>query len=119
MSKLPVNPLPSTGAPTKRSRSVLTRRQASPTTRANTTSVPFDTSEIRNDRLGTLVRDLVKQYQQAPSWEQFVKQFRGPSHLSEALTSTSRPEGSKDRRGYFANVKEGTNGPRTTVDHKI
>ena len=53
--------------------------------------MPFDTSEIRNDCLGTLVRDLVKQYQRASSWEDFVKQFRGPSYLSENLDSLDHP----------------------------
>ena len=90
-SSNPTSHPPSKASPTKRSRSVLPRRHASPTTRANTTSVPFDTSEIRNDRLGTLVRDLVKQYKQASSWEDFVKQFRGPSYLSEALDSLDHP----------------------------
>ena len=90
MSKQPVNnQLNST--PTKRSRSVLPRLEASPTSKANTTSVPFDTSKLRNDRLGTLVRDLVQQYKQASSWEDFVKQFRGPSYLSEELDTLDHP----------------------------
>ena len=90
MSKQPVNNrLNST--PTKRSRSVLPRLEASPTSKANTTSVPFDTSKLRNDRLGTLVRDLVQQYKQASSWEDFVKQFRGPSYLSEELDTLDHP----------------------------
>ena len=85
---------PSNASPAKRTRSTLLRTRTPSTTRANTASVPFDTSEIRNDRLGTLVRELVDRYNQAFSWEDFVKQFRGPSYLSEDLEDLDHPAAS-------------------------
>ena len=62
-----------------------------PTARAKPNSVPFDTSRLRNDRLGTLVRELCANFYEAPSWETFVSTFRGPSYLAEALNDVAHP----------------------------
>ncbi len=49
------------------------------------TSPPVNTTQLRNDRLGTLVRDLTCAFLKAGSWEEFVNDFRGPSYLSPEL----------------------------------
>ena len=46
---------------------------------------------LRNDRLGTLVRQLCEQYNTSPSWEEFVASFRGPSYLSSELDKLTHP----------------------------
>ena len=62
-----------------------------PTARAKSNSVSFDTTRLRNDRLGTLVRELCANFLEAPSWEEFVSNFRGPSYLAEALNDSTHP----------------------------
>ena len=52
---------------------------------------PIDTLQIRNDRLGTLVRELAVAYTEAPSWESFVHEFRGRSYLSPELDNIDHP----------------------------
>ena len=46
---------------------------------------------MRNDRLGTLVRELCTAFDKAGSWESFVKDFRGPSYLSDELDDIDHP----------------------------
>ena len=89
-------------------RKTATRRHASPTKRP-TTDEPADespskrrsrvsqssaavyTKDLRNDRLGTLVRELCNAYDHASSWEEFVTTFRGRSYLSPGLDSVDHP----------------------------
>ena len=52
---------------------------------------PVNTETIRNDRLGTLVNDLLMRHDQAESWSQFALDFRGPSYLSENLEALDHP----------------------------
>ena len=84
---------PKRKAPTPRSAHAAhgPRPAGPPTARAKTNSVPFDTTRLRNDRLGTLVRELCATYLEAPSWEEFVSNFRGPSYLAEALNDVNHP----------------------------
>ena len=58
--------------------------------RSNFTS-PVNTRNIRNDRLGTLVRKLSEAYASADSWESFVNDFRGPSYLSPTVEDIDHP----------------------------
>ena len=50
-----------------------------------------DTLKLRNDRLGTLVRNLTHAYSTASSWEDFVKGFQGRSYLSQNLDDIDHP----------------------------
>ena len=78
-------PTPTPGSPSKRaSRRLLTSRSTS-------SSQPVNTLQIRNDRLGTLVRELCTAYAEAPSWETFVRDFRGRSYLSPDLDEANHP----------------------------
>ena len=54
-------------------------------------SQSVDTRSIRNDRLGTLVRQLSAAYETAPSWESFVTEFRGRSYLAPMLEQLDHP----------------------------
>ena len=58
---------------------------------AKTSSHHVDTAQLRHDRLGTLVPDLCKHYYEASSWEEFVKEFRGPSYLAQDLDDVDHP----------------------------
>ena len=62
-----------------------------PKSRAKPSSTRFDTRSLRNDRLGTLVRDLCSKFEQAESWESFVHEFRGPSYLSSEIDDLEHP----------------------------
>ena len=46
---------------------------------------------MRNDRLGTLVRDLCSAFDKADSWETFVSAFRGPSYLADNIDDVDHP----------------------------
>ena len=59
--------------------------------RKKRTSPAYDTRDIRNDRLGTLVKELCKKYHQSESWESFVHQFRGRSYLSPSIEEVEHP----------------------------
>lgn len=72
------------------------KRQLSPTavsapSNVKRTSTVSSTLQLRQDRLGTLVRKLANQFTNASSWENFVEQFRGRSYLSEKLESVQHP----------------------------
>ncbi len=54
-------------------------------------STSIDTLQLRNDRLGTLVRSLCTSLDEASSWETFVEDFRGPSYLSSDLDKVEHP----------------------------
>ena len=61
------------------------------TPRSITTSQKVDTRQIQLDRLGTLVRDLTRDYSEADSWETFVTAFRGRSYLADDLEDLPHP----------------------------
>ena len=79
---------------TSASKSSRTKRP-SPTSQGQASSkkssLTYSTSQIRNDRLGTLVRQLCEQFTSAESWESFVSTFRGPSYLSTELDDLDHP----------------------------
>ena len=74
-------------SPTKRKASLDPVRKS----RSKTSSQPVNTKQLRNDRLGTLVRKLCSAFDKADSWDTFVKDFRGPSYLSENLEDADHP----------------------------
>ena len=80
--------LPTTPTPSARKKPAL---RNPPKSRAKTSSTRFDTKSLRNDRLGTLVRDLCSKFEQAESWESFVDTFRGPSYLSSEIDDLEHP----------------------------
>ena len=60
-------------------------------TRTKTTSVRFDTRQLRNDRLGTLVSELTSAFSNAESWEALATSFRGCSCLSDKIDDLDHP----------------------------
>jgi hypothetical protein len=54
-------------------------------------SPPVNTLQLRNDRLGTLVRKLTNAFTNAASWEDFIAEFRGPSYLATKLDNIKHP----------------------------
>ena len=79
---------PDDSSPTKRVRSGSSEQV---TSSAKRSSKRIDTQQIRNDRLGTLVRQLCESLHESPSWESFVNEFRGPSYLSPELDNIDHP----------------------------
>ena len=79
---------PDDTSPTKRVRSGSSEQVNSSAKRS---SKRIDTQQIRNDRLGTLVRQLCESLHESPSWESFVNEFRGPSYLSPDLDNIDHP----------------------------
>ena len=59
--------------------------------KVSTSSQPIDTLKLRNDRLGTLVRELASSFLSSPSWETFVDEFRGRSYLADELDHIDHP----------------------------
>ena len=57
----------------------------------NPNSPAVDTLQLRNDRLGTLVRDLTSAYASSQSWDLFVNELRGPSYLAPELDQVQHP----------------------------
>ena len=86
-------------SPTKRRRASATNEprvlrkspRATAVARANQNSTHHDTIQVRNDRLGTLVRDIAAKFQLASSWEEFICNYRGPSYLSTELDELDHP----------------------------
>ena len=59
--------------------------------KVSTSSQHIDTLRLRNDRLGTLVRELASSFLSSPSWETFVDEFRGRSYLADELDHIDHP----------------------------
>jgi hypothetical protein len=59
--------------------------------RTKRASAGVNTHKLRSDRLGALVAKLVSERAAAPSWEAFVNNFRGRSHLSPELEQIDHP----------------------------
>ena len=55
------------------------------------TKTTTNTHTFYNDRLGTLVQGLCKDYLESGSWEEFVNNFRGRSYLSPDLEKVDHP----------------------------
>ena len=86
--------------------------------RAKRISNPVDTNQLHNDRLGTLVRDLVSKFANAPSWEEFVTDFRGSSYLSAELDNVGHPAAPVLRRWRDHGVPVHTTSPPWTAEQK-
>ena len=87
------SPASSTGSIRNTSPQKRPRSSGSPTPISNNTTSTrrVDTTQIRNDRLGTLVRKLCESFSHHDSWESFVTAFRGPSYLSSELDNIDHP----------------------------
>ncbi len=57
----------------------------------NPNSPAVDSIQLRNDRLGTLVRSLTSAYASSQSWDSFVNELRGPSYLAPELHQVQHP----------------------------
>ena len=82
------------------------------------TSPPVNTTPLRTDRLGTLVRDLTCAFLKAGSWEDFVNEFRGPSYLSPDLEEITHAASELLRYWRDEGVPAETTQPPWTDDQK-
>ena len=82
------------------------------------TSPPVNTTQLRNDRLGTLVRDLTCAFLKAGSWEEFVNDFRGPFYLSSDLEEITHAASELLRYWRDEGVLAETTQPFWTDDQK-
>jgi len=80
---------PDLGAPAKKRAALPSSNLASSS--KPPTSLPVNTRQLRDDRLGTLVSELLTAYDHASSWEDFVTEFRGRSYLSPELEALDHP----------------------------
>ena len=62
-----------------------------PSNNPKPSSHTLDTLNLRHDRLGTLVSELIDAFTSSPSWESFVHEFRGPSYLAPELDELDHP----------------------------
>jgi hypothetical protein len=71
----------------------MVRRRSTETTSLSPVPPPeiIDNYSLRADRLGTLVRGLSLAFEAAPSWAEFVREFRGRSYLAEELDHLEHP----------------------------
>ena len=83
-----------------------------------TTSLPVDTTKLRNDRLGTLVTKLTSAYHHAPSWETFVNEFRGRSYLAKNIDDIEHPASELLRQWRDDGVPAETCSPPWTTKQK-
>ena len=83
---------------------------------ANTSSNFVDTAQLRNDRLGTLVRNLCKRFTEALSWEEFVQEFRGLSYLARDLDDIDHPAAELLRHWRDNGVPAETTSPAWTPE---
>jgi hypothetical protein len=69
-------------------------------TSLNPSTPPVNKLQLRNDRLGTLVHELTDAFTNAPSWEDFVTEFRGPSYLATELDNIEHPTAKLHRLAF-------------------
>ena len=81
-------------------------------------SSQFSTTQLRNDRLGTLVRQLCEQFASAESWEAFVSNFRGPSYLSQDLDDLDHDAAALLRQWRDEGVPAVSNADPWTLEQK-
>ena len=106
--------LPASSSSPRKRRPASAPRQSSP----KKSSPSFSTTKIRNDRLGTLVRQLCEAYAKAPSWESFVTEFRGPSYLSSELDNIDHPAAALLRLWRDHGVPADSDSPPWTQEQK-
>ena len=104
------------------SRSPTKRRRPTPVERTdaglNPSSPAINTLNIRNDRLGTLVRSLASAFASSASWESFIQEYRGPSYLSSELDQVDHPAAALLRRWRDEGVPVHTSSPPWTLAQK-
>ena len=69
----------------------LKKSQLKTPSRVTASSQPVDTTQLRRDRLGTLVSQLISKFHSSSSWEAFVNEFRGRSYLATELDNIEHP----------------------------
>ena len=84
----------------------------------NASSPALNSLSLRNDRLGTLVQNLVSAFTSSPSWESFVNEFRGPSYLSTELDDIDHPAAALLRRWREEGVPVLTSSDPWSLDQK-
>ena len=89
-----------------------------PVTRREASGTPCDTKQLRNDRLGALVRELCAAHEKASSWEAFVDSFRGPSHLSDDLDTCDHRAAALPRNWRDNGAPAETTSPPWTHEQK-
>ena len=88
------------------------------TSSTKTSKTSVDTAQLRNDRLGTLVKDLCKRFYEASSWEEFVNEFRGPSYLAQDLDNVDHPAAELLRHWRDEGVPAETTSPPWTTEQR-
>ena len=79
---------------------------------------PVDTLKLRNDPLGTIVRQSIAAFNAALSWESFVTEFRGRSYLSPGLDDIDHPAAALLRRWRDEGVPAESHSTPWTDDQK-
>ena len=90
----------------------------SPRSSVNTNSQAVPTLQLRNDRLGTLVRELTSALSESSSWEAFVDKFRGRSYLARELDHIDHPAAELLRLWRDEGVPAYSDSPPWTTDMK-
>ena len=101
-----VSPRPKRPSPTKATRP------------SNNTSRRCDPLQVRNDRLGTLVRNLSESFHKAGSWEAFLQSFKDRSYLSPTVGDIDHPAAKLLQRWREEGVPVNTSSPPWSVDQK-
>ena len=78
----------------------------------------IDTIQLRNDRLGTLVKQLCIALEEASSWEDFVETRRGRSYLSSEIDDIKHPAKELLRHWREHGVPVNSTSPPWTDDQK-
>ena len=77
-----------------------------------------DPVQIRNDRLGTLVRNLSQSLHDAGSWEDFLRSFKDRSYLSPSVGDIDHPAAKLLQRWREDGVPVNTSSPPWSSDQK-
>ena len=85
---------------------------------SNACITPVNALQLRNDRLGALVRELCSTFSDAESWEEFVNAFRGPSYLASGLEDIDHPATELLRKWRDEGAPADTSSPPWTLEQK-
>ena len=94
------------------------RKRPATSSSTKASSTPIDTIQLRNDRLGTLVSNLMKKFEHAGSWETFATDFRGRSYLSDNIDDLDHPAADLLRTWRDEGVPAGTSSQPWTREQK-
>ena len=86
--------------------------------RLSASSQPVDTHKLRQDRLGTLVCQLISKFEHSSSWEEFVEDFRGRSYLATELDHVTHPAAELLRQWRDEGVPAMNSSPPWTTEQK-